>query len=151
MMTEDDLRAHVRDIVDQSCGSAGAIARKHGIHPKALTLFLSGARGPSAEVAAAFGYERRYMPLSATPASVTPDAGEMYRHKKRGTLYEMIGTAELQAEQPQCEHAELAIYLGEDGKLWARNTAEFHDGRFERFDLNAALTAASHAEKGEVL
>lgn len=55
---------------------------------------------------------------------------EQYRHIKRGTVYTMIGTAELQAAQPQCEHAALAIYRGEDGKLWARNTAEFHDGRF---------------------
>ncbi|WP_242137333.1 hypothetical protein [Sphingomonas sp. TREG-RG-20F-R18-01] len=55
---------------------------------------------------------------------------ERFRHVKRGTLYEMVGTAELQAGQPQHEHAELAIYRGEDGKLWARNTAEFHDGRF---------------------
>ncbi len=57
---------------------------------------------------------------------------ERYRHLKRGTVYEVIGTAELQAGQPQLEHAELVIYRGEDGKLWARNSAEFHDGRFER-------------------
>ncbi|MEG3086201.1 hypothetical protein [Sphingomonas sp. PB4P5] len=92
-------------------------------------------------------YVDQHMPLAATPASVTPDAGETYRHKKRGTLYEMIGTAELQASQPRCEHAELAIYRGEDGKLWARNTGEFHDGRFER--LTAALTRPAEGEDRE--
>lgn len=53
-----------------------------------------------------------------------------YKHVKRGTVYEVIGTAELQAEQLQGDHAALTIYRGPDGKLWARNTAEFNDGRF---------------------
>lgn len=57
---------------------------------------------------------------------------ERYRHLKRGTVYEIIGTAELQAMLLQREGAHLVIYRGEDGKLWARNSGEFHDGRFER-------------------
>ncbi|GAA3266074.1 hypothetical protein GCM10020258_46170 [Sphingomonas yabuuchiae] len=61
---------------------------------------------------------------------------------KRGTVYQVIGTAELQAGQPQLEHAELVIYRGEDGKLWARNSGEFHDGRF------VPATPASHASDG---
>lgn len=69
------------------------------------------------------------------PGKSEPDtpAPARYRHKKRGTLYDIVGTAELQAEQPQAEHAKLVIYRGDDGKLWARNSAEFHDGRFERY------------------
>ena len=66
-MTEDEFRAYVADLVEQTCGSTAALARKHNLHPKALTLFLSGTRGPSAEVARAFGFERKYVPL-ATPA-----------------------------------------------------------------------------------
>lgn len=59
---------------------------------------------------------------------------ETWRHVKRGTLYEVLGDAELQdaAGFGQHEHACLTIYRGEDGKLWARNSAEFQDGRFER-------------------
>ncbi|WEK42933.1 MAG: hypothetical protein P0Y64_16570 [Candidatus Sphingomonas colombiensis] len=72
-MTEDQFRQIVADMVAETCGSAAALARKHGVHPKALTLFLSGARGASAEVAAAFGYERRYVSLAALPPS-KPDA-----------------------------------------------------------------------------
>ena len=67
-MTEDEFREHVRALVAETCGSAGALARKHGVHPKALTLFLSGVRGPSAEVAAAFGFERQYVPLATLGA-----------------------------------------------------------------------------------
>jgi hypothetical protein len=99
---------------------------------------------------ARLGDVRRFLAATPDAASVTPDAGETYRHKKRGTLYEMIGTAELQASHPQFEHAELAIYRGEDGKLWARNTGEFHDGRFERTVTETVkVAAASHAENAK--
>lgn len=63
-----------------------------------------------------------------------------YRHVKRGTTYAVIGYAELQAAQPAPEGAELAVYVGEDGKLWAREAAEFHDGRFEHVPTHAYLT-----------
>lgn len=57
---------------------------------------------------------------------------ERYRHKKRGTVYEVIGEAELQcATHDPSEGDELVIYRGDDGKLWARMRDEFHDGRFE--------------------
>lgn len=68
-----------------------------------------------------------------TLARMEPVA-ERYRHKKRGTVYEVVGTAELQVAEfinmPD-EGDHLAIYRGEDGKLWARPYNEFHDGRFE--------------------
>ena len=66
--------------------------------------------------------------------AVQPDDAtvERYRHKKRGTVYEVIGSAELQvAGLAPDEGDHLAVYRGEDGKLWARPYDEFHDGRFE--------------------
>jgi len=54
-----------------------------------------------------------------------------YRHKKRGTTYEMIGTDSLQANADISEGCNLCIYRDEvDGKLWARPVGEFLDGRF---------------------
>jgi hypothetical protein len=79
-MTEAEFRAHVAALVEESCGSAGALARKHKVHPKALTLFLSGARGPSVEVAAAFGFERRYAPI-ASAESENSAASDRFRSK----------------------------------------------------------------------
>ncbi len=54
-----------------------------------------------------------------------------YRHKKRGTVYTEIGRAELQMASELVDGAELVVYRGDDGKLWAREVSEFLDGRFE--------------------
>lgn len=64
-----------------------------------------------------------------------------YRHKARGTEYDLVGTAELQDATGNGvpEGALLAIYRGDDGKLWARRHSEFGDGRFERISALAAL------------
>lgn len=58
--------------------------------------------------------------------------GDRWLHLKRGTVYEVIGYAELQNGNVKGlrEGAELVVYRGEDGKLWARECSEFHDGRF---------------------
>lgn len=55
-----------------------------------------------------------------------------YRHVKRGTIYQVVGEASLQiATYDLVDGSNLVIYRGEDGKLWAREHGEFHDGRFE--------------------
>lgn len=55
------------------------------------------------------------------------------RHKKRGGIYTVIGTATVQCE-PSADLAdgeELVLYKGGDGRYWVRRSEEFHDGRFE--------------------
>jgi hypothetical protein len=60
------------------------------------------------------------------------DITELWRHKKRGTVYEVVGLAELQSSTGRPEDGSfLVLYKGEDGKLWAREQSEFQDGRFE--------------------
>lgn len=54
-----------------------------------------------------------------------------WRHKKRGSVYLEIGTAQLQSAGPILEPTTLVIYCAEDGTLWARPVDEFMDGRFE--------------------
>lgn len=70
-----------------------------------------------------------------------------HQHVKRGTTYRVIGEAEAQVstgrQVPQPDgpvHVrnvqdgdKLTVYQGEDGKLWARFTDEFNDGRFVAF------------------
>jgi hypothetical protein len=53
-------------------------------------------------------------------------------HKKRGTRYEVLGTAKLQTEFPLHDYAEVVVYRSVDdsSELWARERAEFEDGRF---------------------
>lgn len=77
------------------------------------------------------------------------ESGEVYRHKKRNTAYIVIGEAELQtATGDLVDGSALVVYQGVDGKMWAREEGEFHDGRFERL-FTAAPTpdvAASSPE-----
>lgn len=55
-----------------------------------------------------------------------------YRHKKRGSVYEIMGHGKLQAADNPLDGIDLVFYRSVDtGDLWARPTAEFHDGRFE--------------------
>lgn len=59
-----------------------------------------------------------------SPASAT--------HKKRGSEYDVLGGAEIQASSPINEGDVVTVYrCKDDGKLWARPVAEFFDGRFE--------------------
>ncbi|MBS7812312.1 hypothetical protein [Roseococcus pinisoli] len=58
----------------------------------------------------------------------------VYRHVKRGTEYTVLGQGELQMSADLVDGAELVIYRGDDGKIWFRETGEFHDGRFVKVD-----------------
>lgn len=74
-------------------------------------------------------------PITMARAALAPapivQGGERYRHVKRGTEYEVIGTAELQiATGDLVDGSVLVVYRGDDGKVWAREEDEFHDGRF---------------------
>lgn len=53
-----------------------------------------------------------------------------WQHVKRGTTYDVIGNAEVQATSPVREGDVVVVYRGKDGKFWARPEPEFVDGRF---------------------
>jgi len=73
-----------------------------------------------------------------------------HRHKKRGSLYELLGIGKMQtdfwfdgldedADAGNVDMRPIAIYRAiDDGSLWARPREEFEDGRFEKLpDRNA--------------
>ena len=65
------------------------------------------------------------------PDNGEPREGEVYRHRARGTVYTVVGRANLQTDRPIGDDEALVIYRGKDGELWARPVREFRDGRFE--------------------
>lgn len=69
--------------------------------------------------------------------------GPTHRHIKRGTLYRHLGTARVQSDEPLTDDAEVEVYHGAHGDLWARRKSEFHDGRF------AALSQPDSGEGAE--
>lgn len=79
------------------------------------------------------GSKQRRKAASAELARLRAAAGVPYthRHKKRGTLYRVLGNAGVQVEGSLVDEDVVVVYQGEDGKLWARAHEEFHDGRFE--------------------
>ena len=53
------------------------------------------------------------------------------KHLKRGSTYQVLGTAQVQASMPIHEGDKLEVYQCEgDRTLWVRPPVEFEDGRF---------------------
>ena len=58
-----------------------------------------------------------------------------YRHKKRGSTYQVIGIGDLQSSIPIEEGTKLVLYkCEEDDRIWVRPAIEFFDGRFEKLE-----------------
>ncbi|AKR48455.1 MULTISPECIES: DUF1653 domain-containing protein [Acetobacter] len=60
---------------------------------------------------------------------------DIYRHKKRGTQYMVMGKGTLQIEGPH-DMTECIVYMSmDDGRIWVRPSTEFFDGRFEKVEV----------------
>jgi len=60
------------------------------------------------------------------------DNSDVWRHKKRGSTYTVVGLAEVQADEPLTDYEVVTVYrCRETGRLWVRRKSEFEDGRFE--------------------
>ena len=56
---------------------------------------------------------------------------KFFRHKARGTRYEVLGEARVQAAKPLRDLDLVVVYRDEEGRVWVRASGEFFDGRFE--------------------
>lgn len=72
--------------------------------------------------------EDRWIPPPTLP-DPAPVIGTVYRHVKRGTLYNFLMFAEDEGKRGHT----LVVYRGvDDGKVWVRPASQFFDGRFEK-------------------
>jgi len=75
--------------------------------------------------------------LQSATAHVLP----RFRHRKRGTVYQVISIG----EDENRRGTEVVVYRGEDdGKIWVRPSAQFFDGRFEELPRKPSDKALHH-------
>jgi hypothetical protein len=80
---------------------------------------------------------------AADASNASAEAIHLWRHKKRGTTYTVIGQAQVRCSDADglTDYELVTVYRGADGELWVRRKREFED-RFE------ALSPAG-ADKGK--
>jgi len=75
--------------------------------------------------------------LQSATAHVLP----RFRHRKRGTVYQVISIG----EDENRRGTEVVVYRGEDdGKIWVRPSEQFFDGRFEELPRKPSDKALHH-------
>ena len=74
-----------------------------------------------------------------------------YRHKKRGTEYNVVADAVLLTSGPLLDLEHMIVYRGADGKTWVRSAKEFYDGRYEQVKAadELGMINALRSEEGD--
>lgn len=108
----------------------------------AIAGYTTSVDAPRTARAALVAARRAHQPVEPTNSAM----GITYRHKKRGTEYELIGFGRMQAENwvthpgrgvglpaDGVDMREVAIYrsITDPTEIWVRPREEFEDGRFE--------------------
>lgn len=75
--------------------------------------------------------KERYYSMTVSGQKTVKDE-PVYKHKKRGTSYTIVGDARVQCETPLQDDETVYVYRDvKDGTMSVRRPSEFHDGRFE--------------------
>jgi len=111
---------------------------------------------------AGYAAKNESVPEKASPEKTEVQSGlPLYRHKKTGGLYELLGIGNMQSSDwyiyegggayTNCDEQEVAIYRAvTDGRLWVRPRADFEDGRFEEMPHLTPYERAMPAAEGSV-
>lgn len=95
-----------------------------GFHTGELDVFVPGWRERASEI------QRLRIEVARLNAALMTQATAPFVHRKSQGLYDSLGPARLQTDTPLADMAEVVVYRGQDGRLWARAKPEFE----ERFD-----------------
>jgi hypothetical protein len=80
--------------------------------------------------------------VDAAPSPPDSSPKRRFRHRKRGTTYEIVANAE-----DENNRIDLIVYRGEhDGKIWARPASQFFDGRFEALPASTVVGPADSSQ-----
>lgn len=127
------LRAHSGEV---PVGLISPHARRGGV--AVWELYFTGSRS-GAEVGSACDMEAAKIALEDAwvrfldRAGLIPIDGRIVRHKRRGSIYRVVGDGTAQCDKPIRDGDTVAIYRHRtEGRLWVRPPAEFDDGRFEQ-------------------
>lgn len=80
------------------------------------------------------GYHEKGVRCEHDPISIRKKSTDVYKHKKRGSIYQDLGDGILQVEDDVIlkDGDALKAYIDKENRLWFRTPEEFHDGRFEQ-------------------
>lgn len=86
------------------------------------------------EITFCTGYHEKHEECEHNVIKLKRNTAAIYRHKKRGSLYQDLGNGTLQLEEGASltDGDELKVYIDSMSRLWFRKPSEFHDGRFEK-------------------
>ena len=81
------------------------------------------------------GCDYRRLAPAIDAALAAASTAPVWRHKTRGTTYTIIADGEFQSAVETFDGVAVTIYRSTtDGRVWARASDEFYDGRFELAD-----------------
>ena len=128
-----DVLHALAERIERLHDNASVVAKKGNFGAKTAELCIAEAdavRGAIVELTTA-----REVVAALQAAALQPRAEAWratHRHLKRGTEYQVIGCAAVQASKADLrDDAIVYVYRDVEGDLWVRGVEEFNDGRFE--------------------
>ena len=105
--------------------------------------------GPLTEMYHAYKAMLNAAPAAPSVGSAAPAySGWVWKHIKTGGEYELLGDAKMQCAAPLKDMAEVYVYQGENGQMWATPIAEFNE-KFKRSRPHGRAVGSAPSRGGD--